>query len=290
MNPRQMVSLVRRAMGQWTKDNAAFLAAGLAFNVMLALSPLLIVLLAIAGLFLTPERVESRLLASAAAAVSPGAAELLREVIAGARSSGAGPVASAIGIVITLVASSNVIQQMKYALNAVWHVPPGVMTMRSFVFGRFRSLLVLGMLAIVMLAWLALDASLAVLGRVLPGALDAPPLLWSAVTSSASIVINSAVFGFFYRFIPDTPVRWRDVAFGSVFAAVLFTIGKALLGFYFDVSATLRAFGAAGSLVAILVWLYYSGQIFLLGAEVTAKYATTHGSRATAPLVRGAAP
>jgi membrane protein len=287
MKPREMVSLVRRALGQWSRDNASFYAAGLAFHVMLALSPLLIVLLAVGSAFLAPADAEGRLLASISNALGPEVAQLLAGVIAAAHRSGSGPLASAVGIALTIVAASNVIQQMKYALNAVWHVPPGVVTMRTIVVGRARSLMVLATFAVVMLLWLALDASVAVTGRLLQGA--AVPL-WPFVPFMASVLINSVLFGFFYRALPDAPVRWSDVWFGSVVAAVLFSLGKALLGLWFDLSGMLRAYGAAGSLVAMLIWLYYSGQMFLLGAVITVKYAHTHGSRATGPLVRGAAP
>jgi membrane protein len=284
MKPSQMAALVRRAMGQSSKDNVAFLAAGLAFNVMLAMSPLLIVLLAIASPFLAPGRAEDRLLAAVNSTVGPSAAQLIHDVIASANRSGAGPVASIVGLLLTLIVASNVIQQMKFVLNSIWRVPSGIMSMRSVVFGRFRSLLVLGTLAVIMLLWLALDASVALLGRLLQGASLGPLPIWSAVTFVASVVINSVLFGFFYRYIPDTPIQWRDVVFGSILAAVLFTLGKALLGGYFALSGIIRAYGAAGSLVAMLLWLYYSGQIFLLGAEVTVKYAHTYGSRVNSPM------
>lgn len=280
-----MASIIRRAMGQWSHDNASFLAAGLAFHVMLALSPMLIVLLAVASPFLAPGRAEGRLIASVTATVGAGAAQLLRDAISSINGVHASKFASAIGILIALIAASNVVNQMKYVLNTVWHLPPGVMTMRSIVFGRFRSLLWIAMLAVVMLLWLALDASVAVLGRVLEAAVAGPLPVWSAVTFTVSVVINSLLFGFFYRFIPDAPVQWRDVVFGSVLAAVLFTIGKTLLGLWFDLSGVLRAYGAAGSLVAILLWVYYSGLIFLLGAEVTVKYAQTFGSRVGVPTL-----
>jgi len=284
MKPSQMVSLVRRAMGQWSKDNVAFLAAGLAFNVMLAMSPLLIVLLAVASPFLAPGRAEDRLLAAVNSTMGSSAAQLVHDVIASANRSGAGALASVLGLILTLIVASNVIQQMKFVLNSIWRVPSGIMSMRSVVFGRFRSLLVLGSLAVVMLLWLALDASVALLGRVLQGASLGPVPLWAAATFVASVVTNSILFAIFYRYIPDTPIQWRDVVFGAILAAVLFTLGKAVLGGYFALSGIVRAYGAAGSLVAMLLWLYYSGQIFLLGAEVTVKYAHTYGSRVNSPL------
>jgi membrane protein len=287
MRVRQMASLVRRAMGQWSRDNASFLAAGLAFHVMLALSPLLIVLLAVGDFLFTSGRAESGLLAAVSNLIGAGGAQLVRDIITAANRTGAGPVASAIGIVLTLAAASNVIQQMKHALNLIWKVPPGIMSMRSIVFGRFRNLVALLTLALVMLVWLTLDAAIAVVGRVFQGATLGSLPLWPAVAFMASVVTNSVLFAIFYRFIPDTPVQWRDVVFGSVLAAVLFTLGKLLLGLYFDLSGVVRAYGAAGSLVALLLWLYYSGQIFLLGAEVTVKYAHTHGSRANSPVLQG---
>src|SRR5207247_6555602 len=126
----------------------------------------------------------------------------------------------------TLIGASNVIQQMKFVLNTVWRVPSGIMTVRSVVFGRFRSLLVLGSLAALMVLWLSLDAAVGLLGRVLQGAVVGPIPIWGAVTFVASVVLNSVLLGIFYRFIPDTPVHWRDVVFGSILAALLFTIGK----------------------------------------------------------------
>jgi len=279
-----MASLIRRAVGQWTKDNGSFLAAALAFRVMLALSPLLIVLLAAGDALFRDGRVEGGLLIALTNVIGPAAAQLLHDLIAGAHRSGAGPFASAIGLLLTLVTASSVIQQMKFALNAIWKVPSGVMTLRSIVFGRFHSLVVLVSLAIIMLLWLVLDASVAVLGRTLQGVTLGPLALWPALAFLASVVVNSVLFALFYRIIPDTPIRWSDVIFGAIVAAILFSVGKLILGFYFDLSGVLQAYGAAGSLVALLLWLYYSGQIFLLGAEITVKYAHTHGSRAAAPM------
>lgn len=286
VRPRDLLLVLKRAAGCWSRDNAPLMAAGLAFYVMLALSPLLVVLFGIASPFLAPAAVQRRLIAAAANAAGPQAADLMGAVLQSLQSRGAGLLAGGIGILATLLASSNMVLQMKYTLNVVWGVPRGVTTVRAFVLGRFRSLLVLVALAFAMLLWITLDTSIALGGSVLHHALPRARSLADAAVFAASVALNSVLFAVFYRIVPDAQVTWRDVAFGSVLAAVLFTLGKVLLGLYFGFSDVMQIYGAAASLAAVLLWLYLSGLIFLFGAECCAQWARLRGSRMAVPLIR----
>ncbi|HET7225950.1 MAG TPA: YihY/virulence factor BrkB family protein [Candidatus Eisenbacteria bacterium] len=290
IRPRDAWLVLRRAGGCWSRDNAPLMAAGLAFYVMLALSPLLVVLFGIASPFLAPAAVQRRLIAAAVSAAGPQAGELMTEALQSLRSIPTGLLAGGIGLVATLLASSNVVLQVRYALNVVWGVPRGVVTVRAFVFGRFRSLLILVVLALAMLGWVTLDASIAVAGRMLHGALPRAQLLADAAEFMASVALNTVLLAMCYRIVPDAQVGWRDVGFGAVLAAVLFTLGKVLLALYFGWSGNMQIYGAAASLAAVLLWLYVSGLVFLFGAECCAQWSRLRGSRMAVPLIRSAGP
>lgn len=285
--PADVTRVLRRALGCWARDNAPLMAAGLAFYVMLALSPLLVVLLAVASPFLASSTVQERLVASAAQAAGPSASSLLQEGIDAVRTAHAGWLASAIGIAASLLAASNVIVQMRYALNVVWGVPRGVTTVRSFVLGRFRLLVVLLTLAVVMLIWVTLDTSVTVLGTIVQHWFPNAHGLVNVVTFGASVLLNGAAFALLYRIVPEAGVQWRDVGLGSIVAALLFTVGKVLLALYFEFSGTFRVYGTAASLAAVLLWLYVSGLVFLLGGEVCAQWSRLRGSRLGVPLIKG---
>lgn len=285
----QWLVLLRRAAVQWSRDNTAFLAAGLAFHTMLALSPLLLVLLAAASAVFAPAAFEGRVVAGAGRVVGPDAAKLIQDMIVSTSRVHAGSWASFVGLALAVVAGSNVMHQMKYALNTIWHVPQGIPSIRAVVLGRFHSVAFLTALAFVMLSWLLLDASMSVVSHVLRSILPERIPVLHALTFSVSVLFNWLIFGVFYRLVPDAPVAWRDVVLGGLVAAVLFTLGKSLLGAYFHASGVLRAYGAAASVIAVLLWLYLSGQIFLFGAEVCVAYAQARGSRAGIAPTRGIA-
>jgi membrane protein len=286
LRPADAGIVLRRALASWNRDNAPLMAAGLSFYVMLTLAPLLVVLMAVASLFLAPSILQDRLVASAAQAAGGDAAAVLREVLRALQGASAGALASVLGIGATLLAASNMILQMRYALNVVWGVPRGVATVRGFVLGRFRLLLVLAALVMVMLVWVTLDASLTVLDGVLRHALPHGGVLVQGLTFLASLGLNSVLFALIYRIVPEAGVQWRDVGLGAVVGALGFTFGKVLLGMYFDVSDALRVYGTAASLAAVLLWLYFSGLVFLFGAEMCAEWARLRGSRLGVPPIR----
>ncbi len=288
--PADVWLVLKRATGCWSRDNAPLMAAGLSFYAMLTLAPLLVLVLAVASPFLAPSTVQERLVASAAQAAGDDAAGLVREVIDALRSGPSTALASVVGIGATLLAATNIVLQVRYALNVVWGVPRGVGTVRSFVLGRFRSLLVLAALVMMMVIWVGLDAAVTVMGQLLLNALPGAHQVVDALTFVASLVLNAALFALAYRIVPEAGVQWRDVGLGSVLGALGFTLGKALLAAYFAMSGGLRVYGAAASLAAVLLWLYFSGLVFLLGAEVCAQWARLRGSRLGVPLIRGLGP
>src|SRR5207302_7706681 len=169
--------------------------------------------------------------------------------------------------------------EIQSALNAIWKAAPS-MGFSGLVRARLVSLGLVATLGFLMLVSLVVSAGLTALGSYLSDLFPGGRLLMSVLNSTISLVLISALFAAIYKILPDKPIAWWDVAIGSVVTAILFTIGKSLIGLYIGSSGVASSYGAAGALLILLLWVYYSAQIFLLGAEFTRAYAQAHGSHA----------
>jgi membrane protein len=194
-----------------------------------------------------------------------------------------GTIATIIGIVTLLFGAAGVFGQLKDALNTIWNVEPkksgGIMTM---IKDRFLSFAMVFGTGFLLLVSLVLDSAVAAAGHFLGNRLPGGEVLWQGVQIVLSLAVVTLLFALIFRFLPDIHPTWRDVWFGAVFTAVLFVLGKFGLGIYFGKSAVGSSYGAAGSLVLLLLWVYYSAQILFFGAEFTQVYARKHGSMANA--------
>jgi len=206
-------------------------------------------------------------------------AEILQSMIQSASHQGAGILATIIGIGTLLLTATGVLTEIQSALNAIWRAAPSA-GFSELVRARLLSLGLVATLGFLMLVSLVVSAGLTALGGYLTDLFPGGKFLMLLLNSTISLVLISALFAAIYKILPDKPIAWRDVAVGSVVTAILFTIGKSLIGLYIGSSSVASSYGAAGALLIILLWVYYSVQIFLLGAEYTRAYAETHGSHA----------
>ena len=287
---KEIAPLMRVAFRNWQDDRAPRMGAALAYYIALALAPTVLVLLAIAGLVFGAQAAEGRLVSQIQDLVGYEEAKAIEAVIEGARQSSKGVAATVLGLLTVFFAASAVVSELRDAMNTIWRVPEdtGSSTVRS-IFNLVTERLV--SFALVLASGLFLVASLIVNAWIFAASTylnsgNAPPrVLVQATDSVVSFVVVTALFAFIFKVLPQAPLRWGDVILGAVVTSLLFAAGKSLLGLYLGKAGFTDTYGAAGSLVVVLVWVYYSAQVLFLGAEFTRAYACRLGSmRASATL------
>jgi len=249
---------------------------------LLSLAPLLIFLVAICGYAFSAATAQEKLLLQINAIAGPAGERTVRMLITNAAQPKSGIFASAIAFATLLFGASGVFLELRESLNTIWSAPKRVAsTVRSFVRQRLSSFgMVLG-LALVLMASLILSTVLAVIQRFFVGFFPVHLAVLSEIANfSISLAAISVLFALIFKYVPDVPISWHDVGIGAVFTAVLFMIGKIILAVYFATVGVGSTYGAAGSLVALIIWVYYSAQIFFFGEIFTHEYAMTCGSRA----------
>jgi membrane protein len=264
---------------EWIDDNAARVAASLAFYTLLSMAPLVLLSIALVGTLMGHSDAQSRILGEVGSVVGPQAAGALSAVVGSAQQSDSGFISSVVGIVVLLVGASGVFGELQYALDTIWGVKPkpgrgivGVIKDRLFSFS-----MVIGV-AFVLLVSLVISTGLSAAGRIVADALPGGALLWQAINLSLSLGVITVLFAVIFKVVPDIEIRWRDVWVGAFVTAALFSIGKYVLGLYLGTSSVASSYGAAGSVVALVVWVYYSSQLVFLGAEFTQVFARKYGA------------
>lgn len=272
---REAYELVRDTLNEWSADKVPRLGAALAYYSMFSLAPLLLIAIAIAALIFGEETAQAGIIRQIESSVGPSAAKALSEVLTATRQSGGYTAATVVGIGILLLGAMGVFIQLQDALNTIWKVRPRPgRAIRDIVRERILSFLVVLATGLLLLASLAITTTLTTLSKHwAPGSLT----FWQIVNGVASFLFVTFLFAMLYKLLPDVRIAWKDVWVGAAVTALLFTVGKYLIGVYLSHGSTASAFGAAGSLVVILVWVYYSAQIVLLGAEFTRVYAERYG-------------
>lgn len=273
--------LGKDAVQAWLDDYAPSMGAAIAFYTVFSLAPLVLIVLAIAGFFWGEDAVRGQLFAQFQGLFGADGAKAVEGVVQSADSPGEGAASTAISVVILAVGATTVFAELQSALDRIWEVPPmqkktGIINMlraRLLSFG-----LVLG-LAFLLIVSLVVSAFLSALGTWTTGLLPGMELLLQALNIVVSLAILTTLFAMIYRFMPQATVAWRDVWVGALVTAILFEVGKYLIGLYIGKAAISSSYAAAGSLVVVLIWVYYAAQVFLLGAEFTWAYANAHGSR-----------
>ncbi|HEY3938824.1 MAG TPA: YihY/virulence factor BrkB family protein, partial [Bryobacteraceae bacterium] len=267
-------ALLRSAADKWNEHHAPRLGASLAYYTLLSLAPLLILLMAICGFAFGHSAAESNLLYQARALVGYSGANTLKTLIDSAHHAKNGIIAGVAAVLTMLFGASGVFVELQDSLNLIWDAPPrkfGWLTVVKQRAASFGMVLALGFLLVVSLL---LSAALGVVETYFSGLISMHAVaLGEAANFVISLVAVAVLFALIFKFVPDVPVDWRDVIIGAVATAILFSIGRALLGFYLKTAAVGSTYGAAGSLVALVVWIYYSAQIFFFGAVFTRVYA-----------------
>ncbi len=273
--------LAKQVGNSWLDDYAPSMGAALAYYTMFSLAPLLLIVISVAGLVFGQDAARGEIAAQLRSVMGERGASAVQDLLASVQQPDEGLAATGVGVLLLLIGATTVFGELQDSLDRIWRVPTRGQTSGWLVLVRAR-LLSFGMiLAIGFLLTLSLVASaaLAAIGRRWDLMLGGWYPLAVATEAIVAFLLVAVMFALIYKVMPRVRVLWSDVWIGAVFTALLFTIGKSLIGLYVGRSGVTSAFGAAGSLVVVLLWVYYSAQIFLIGAEFTWVYANSYGSR-----------
>ncbi|WP_352663352.1 YihY/virulence factor BrkB family protein [Mesorhizobium sp. M0621] len=272
-------NLARECIVGFVNDNALSHGAAMAFYATTSLAPILLIVIAIAGLAFGHEAAQLALSAQISGLMGPESAGLLQTALESASGKPSGVWAAVIGVVMLFVTASGVFGEMQQSLNIIWNVEPQGMSLSRLVRARAASLGLVAALGFMLIVSLVASAAISALGNIINAQLPFGTIVLGVINAVVSFVLISVMFAAIYKVLPDRTLEWRDVGIGAVVTAALFTLGKSLIGWYIGTSAIASSYGAAGGLLVILLWVYYSSEIFLLGAEFTRAYSVRHGSR-----------
>lgn len=269
---------LRQTGSEFFEDKVPRLAAALAYYSIFSLAPLLLIAVSIVGIFFGDDAASGVLDDQLRASMGDTAAAAVQEMVANARKPADNLLASLMGLTVLVIGAGGVFGQLQDALNTVWGIAPRPgRGLKGIVRDRFLSFsMVLG-IGFLLLTSLALSAFLQAASDTVGGVLPLHPLFWGVLSAVVSFAIISLLFAAIFKVLPDARIAWRDVAEGALFTAALFSLGKFALGWYLGREATSSTYGSAGSLVLILLWVYFSAIILLLGAEFTQVYARLRG-------------
>jgi membrane protein len=258
------MKFLKQVWQEWQASKVPVLAAALAYYTVFSLAPLLLIVVGVAGLVFDRAAVQEQLITQFNALLGEDGGRLLVSMLEGANRQGSGLVTSLVGVGTLFLASTGVLAQLQQALNTIWKVSPppgvgGIVKTRLLAFGL---ILAFGFLVIVLLV---VNTALSALGN----RLDSWGWVWQWLTTVAGFLAIAAMFAAIYKYMPDTHIHWRHVRLGALLTALLFTLGKYLIGLYLGRFSVSSGFGAAASLVVLLLWVYYSAQIVLTGAVFT---------------------
>ena len=273
-------AIIKATFADWKEDKVPRLAAALAYYALFSIAPMLIIVISIAGVFFGEEAARGQILGEVAGLVGERGAKAIQDIVlAASQQPRTGVFATVVGVGALLLGAAGLFGQLQDALNTIWEVEPKRnRSWKDVIRDRFAPFTMVLGIAFLLLVSLVVSAAIAALGTYLGGVLPAMATALQAITFLLSFAIVTLLFAMIYKVLPDAKVAWSDVWIGSAATALLFTVGKLLIGLYLGRSSTTSAYGAAGSLVVVLIWVYYSSQILFLGAEFTQVYARAHGA------------
>ncbi|MBU7585966.1 MAG: YihY/virulence factor BrkB family protein [Nostoc sp. TH1S01] len=279
MNFQAIVQLFEETFQEWSEDKASRLAAALAYYTIFSIAPLLIIVIAIAGAVFGEEAARGEIVRQIQGLVGRDGAEFIEIAIRNASQPKTGAIASIISILLLLLGATGLFTELQDALNTIWEVQPKPgRAMKNVVRQRalsFAMILGIGFLLLVTLVIsTALTAIVGYFSNLLPGV----DIIWRILNFLLSFTITTLLFGLIFKVLPDAKITWNDVLIGAIITSLLFSLGRYLLGQYLGNSSFGSTYGAAGSLVVILAWVYYAAQILFFGAEFTQVYARRYGS------------
>ncbi|MDO8786488.1 MAG: YihY/virulence factor BrkB family protein [Sulfuritalea sp.] len=282
---RRLKIVLVQSLVSWIDHRAASKGAALAFYTLFSLTPILVLAIAVAGYVFGAEAAQGEIVSQVQDLVGPNGAQAIQALLAAARNPASGMVATLIASVLLLLGATSVFAELKGSLDELWGIgkpcrSPFGLLLRT----RLLSFGLVLVLAFLLLVSLVVSASLAILERYAHGMVGSSAAAIATISSFISFGVIACMFAIIYKTLPDAPLSWRDVWIGAAFTAALFSLGKYAIGLYLGNSGVASSFGAAGSLIALLLWVYYSAQIFFLGAEFTRHYALWFGSLRHAEL------
>ena len=280
---RPVWTIVREAASEWMEDNATRLSAALAFYTILSVAPLLLIVVAVAGWVFGAEAATERLQEQARSFVGDAGAEVFKTTVEHANRPSTGVLATVIGIATLLFGASGVFGELQGMMNVVWNVKsrPG-RGIWGTIRARFVSFGMVLAVGFILLVSLVITAALAAMGGYLNDLVPGLPTMMYIANFVVSFEVVTVLFGLIFKVLPDAKIAWKDVWFGALMTALLFTVGKYLIGLYLGKAGVATPFGAAGSVVAFVVWVYYSGLILFFGAELT-QVKARHAGRGIIP-------
>ena len=259
----------------WSKDNVPRLGASLAYYTLFAVSPILVIAIAIAGSVFGEEAVRGQIVTEIDGLVGRQGAEAIQTILQGAHHNRSGTLAVLIGTATLLIAASGAFLELQHALNTIFRVKTDAKKsgLQRLLLSRLRSFGLVVSIGFLLMVSLLVSAGISALSARLQDIELMGPWLLKALDVSVSLAVMTLLFGLIYRFLPDVRLAWRDVWTGAFVTSLLFSVGKFLIGLYLGQSSVASSYGAAGSIVVLLVWVYYSAQVILLGAEFTRVFA-----------------
>ena len=283
LTPRVVWSLLRETVFEWYEDRAPRLGAALAFYTVFALAPGLIVIIGLAALLLGHEAAQGQIIDQVQDLIGVAGAQAIQAAIESARSAGGSLAATGLGVLTLLFGLWGVFGELQDALNTIWGVTTrpwrGVMGAVKERFWSFTMVVGIGFLLLVSLA---ASAWLAAVGKFFAQLSPLPVAVMETANALLSFVTITLMFAVIYKLLPDVKITWQNVWVGAAVTALLFTIGKSLIGLYLGRSTVASVYGAAGSLIVILLWIYYSAQVVFFGAEFTKVYSRHFGTHVRA--------
>lgn len=283
-----LANLLKLAYQGWTADNASRLAAALAYYTIFSMAPLLVIVIAITGLIWDAGAVRTQILGQVQSLVGAEGAEFVAGLMASTGSPGQGVLALVIGILTLLFGALGVFNELHNSLNIIWNVraekPRGFLqSIKKVILDRLLSFTMILGIGFLLLVSLVVTAGLSATQETLGDTFPIPEFILQLLNLVISLGVITVLFALIFKFLPDLRLAWRDVWMGAFVTSLLFSLGKTVIGLYLGNSAVGSTFGAAGSLVLLLLWIYYSAQILFFGAEFTQVYANQYGSKMLSP-------
>lgn len=280
-SPRLLYELLRDTVSAWIDDYAPSMGAALAYYTVFSIAPLLLIVISVAGVVFGAEAARGEVVAQLQGLLGPDGAKTIETMLLAVSEPAASTLTAVLGVFVLLVGATTVFAELQSALDRIWRVPErrktsGILELLRARLLSFGMILGIGFLLVVSLV---MSAAISALNRLWGPLFGAEELIGHLLDMIVSLVLITVVFAMIYKIMPRVKVRWPDVWLGAAVTALLFTLGKFLIGLYIGKSGVANGYGAAGSLVVLLLWVYYSAQIFLLGAEFTWQYARRFGSR-----------
>lgn len=277
MSPRDLLQLIKQAVISWIDDDAPSMGAAIAFYTILSLAPLLLIVIGVAGFFFGEEAARGALLGELTELIGENGAAAVQATLSSAQSSDGTLLSLLVGVAALVIGATTVFMELQSDLNRIWRAPPrrgvtGYVRRRLLAFGVIIGV---GFLLTVSLVTSTAISALGSYSQQRFGAWEAPMQLLNIAVSFGIITV---LFAMIYKLLPAARIAWRDVWVGAAITSLLFAVGKYAIGLYIGRAAFSSSYGAAGAFVVLIIWVYYSSQIFLLGAELTYQYARNFGS------------